>query len=82
MIIKLIPPLVEELKLNFDRATKGNSKVLKVGCIVRDSNRRLVTTYSKILSLAMNSEAEAQSFLLKGELCKAYNISNAHIEGD
>ncbi|GLJ25788.1 hypothetical protein SUGI_0493780 [Cryptomeria japonica] len=70
------------LQLNFDGATRGNSRILGIGCVIRDSDGQvLVTCYGRIPD-GSNNIVEARALLFGVKLDLHIKGNNLVIEGD
>jgi ribonuclease HI len=76
------PPPLGFLKLNFDRAAKGNPGVAGMGGVIKDSDGNVIRLYAGSMGNSTNNAAEFGALELSLEILRRERMTNAIVEGD
>jgi ribonuclease HI len=76
------PPPVDSLKLNFDKASKGNPGRTRMGGVIRDSKGNIIRLYARSLGNSTNNVAEFGALETGLEILSREGMTNTIVEGD
>lgn len=68
--------------MQFDGGSRGNPGIAGAGCVIYDSNNKLIITKSVYIGKATNNVAEYMSLIIGLKTATIAGIKHLHIEGD
>ncbi|GLJ17942.1 hypothetical protein SUGI_0314870 [Cryptomeria japonica] len=80
--IKWKAPRKDFVKLNIDRANKGNLSEVRFGAIIQDDSSNLVSFVQGFMGTATNNEDEMKTYKRGLELCQEKGLSKIDVDGD
>jgi hypothetical protein len=76
------PPPLGFLKLNFDKATKGNPGVAGMGGVIKNSDGNIIRLYVGSMGNSTNNAAEFGSLEIGLEILRHEGMENTIVEGN
>ena len=80
--VEWVPPNDGWLKINFDRALKGNLGPYRIGVVERLDNGCIVALAAKRINNGTNKPVEFQAMVEDVMMCIKLGAHKIHIEGD